>query len=701
MIDPEAKRPLEKEKIDQELEALRAERGQIELAAVVQERDMLRRVLDALPGLVAYVDRDQRYRLVNKRYTDWYGLSIETVLSRTVPEVIGEELYRSLVPYIQAALDGQAVVYEVDRDLKQNTIRTVQVRYDPDQDAEGNTRGYIVHVQDITQRKEAEAALLQAHRELDQRIKERTAALLELNDALSEQVSERLKIEQALRVSEARYRTLVDHFPNGAVMLLDRELRCVAAGGSDFHDASISAEEIHGRTLADILSPERSAALETHCAAVFSGERSIFRMTVSEREYEVYAVPVRDSADQVIACMIVAQNITERLRLETQLLHAQKMESLGRLAGGVAHDFNNLLTAILGYTDMASSYLEPDHAIQSHLGNVRLAAERAAELTQQLLAFARKQLIEPRIVDLNTLILETDRILRRLIGEDIELEIRLGNDLGKVRIDPGRFQQVILNLAVNARDAMPEGGKLTIETCNVELDAAYCAGAADLESGRYVQMCVTDTGIGIDREVLPHIFEPFFTTKGIGKGTGLGLATCFGIVKQNQGHIWAYSEQGVGTAFKIYLPCHRLEPASVPAAGRPPVEGGTETLLLAEDDPFVRKLAATALNHAGYRVLEASNGEEALVLAASYPGPIDLLLTDVIMPRLGGKLLAERLLQQTHHLKVLFVSGYTETSVPVVEILAEGIDFLQKPYLPDALLRKVRDLLDSATPRGN
>jgi PAS domain S-box-containing protein len=392
----------------------------------------------------------------------------------------------------------------------------------------------------------------------------------------------------------------------------------------------------------------------------------------------------------------VARDVTERKQLEAQFMQAQKMESVGRLAGGVAHDFNNLLTAISGYTELVLAELTTNSPIRADMIEIQRTARRAATLTHQLLAFAREQMIEPRVLNLNDLIQDMDRLLRRLLGEDVELVTLPAADLDLVRVDPSQIEQMIVNLAVNARDAMPEGGRLTIETANAQLDAQYTRQYIGVAEGAYVVLSVSDDGIGMDEEVQQHVFEPFYTTKPQGKGTGIGLATCYGIVRQHNGHISIYSEAGHGTTIKVYLP--RVAPAAG-AQGRHNSAGklpkGTETVLLAEDEVAVRKLTARVLRGQGYQVLEALNGDDALRVAADHEGAIDLLLTDMVMPQMGGSALAERFRELYPSTRVLFMSGYTDHSALHLGQLHPGVVLLQKPFTPTVLARKVRDILDA------
>lgn len=389
-------------------------------------------------------------------------------------------------------------------------------------------------------------------------------------------------------------------------------------------------------------------------------------------------------------------DITERKALEERLLQAQKMEGIGRLAGGVAHDFNNLLTAISGYANFALETVGEKHPVAGDLHGILDATSRAADLTRQLLAFSRKQIFEMKILDVNVLIQGMGKMLRRLIGEDIDLVVVPGAAPAAVRADASQIEQVLVNLVVNARDAMPDGGTLTIETSNVTLDDAYVRTHPGAAIGGYVLIAVTDTGVGMTDEVKSHIFEPFFTTKEPGKGTGLGLSTVFGIVKQHGGNIYVYSEPGVGTTFKVYL--QQAEESALERSSRAEDErvvGGTETVLVTEDDAAVRQMAARILRSLGYTVLEASNGAEALQTARTHGGRIDLLITDVVMPRMNGRELAQRLAGICPGVKVLYVSGYTENAIAHNHVLEEGAWFLQKPFARRALAHKVRQVLES------
>jgi two-component system, cell cycle sensor histidine kinase and response regulator CckA len=516
---------------------------------------------------------------------------------------------------------------------------------------------------------------------------------------LAHDVTQRVRAEEALRESEERLRAQYRGLPVPTYTWRregdDLVLR-------DFNDAAGvlthgRAAALVGRRASEIYA-ERPDILEDfrRCSEgreVVSRE-TLYRMASTGEEKYLRIAYAFVPPDVVMAHV---EDITERRALEEQFRQAQKLESVGRLAGGVAHDFNNLLTAINGYADLLLRSPSVEGAQRGRVSEIRRAGERAAGLTRQLLAFSRKQVLQPKLLDLNLIVSDTETMLRRMIGEDVQLHTNLAPGLHAVRADPGQVEQVLMNLAVNARDAMPGGGHLTIETRNVSLDEAYAGRHVAVRPGDYVMMAVSDNGVGMDEATRRQIFEPFFTTKEAGKGTGLGLSTVYGIVKQSGGNVWVYSEVGEGTTFKIYLPRDGQEAAAERGGGQAPeaLPSGDETVLLVEDDETVREMTKEALELSGFVVVAAGHGEEALRVCREHRGPIDILLTDVVMPQMGGRTLVERLAEAGRRdLPVIFMSGYTDDAVVRHGILREDVNFIQKPFTPDVLVRKIRAVLD-------
>ena len=513
-------------------------------------------------------------------------------------------------------------------------------------------------------------------------------------------VSERRTAEAALRESEERYRTLVEGVrdiifalsPEGTIASLNPAFETITG---------LPREEWVGQPFERLVHPEDLPLALELLGRVVRGElrpASQFRVRTAKGDYRVgeFSATPQLHEGRLVGILGIGRDVTERVQLEQQLRQAQKMEAVGRLAGGIAHDFNNILTAITGYADLLLEDLGATDPRRQDADEIHKAADRAAGLTRQLLAFSRQQVLQPTVLEVNKLVSDLEKMLRRLLGEDVELGTRLAPTTGRVKADPGQLEQVIMNLAVNARDAMPNGGKLTLETGNVNLDEAYAADHYPARAGPFVLLAVSDTGIGMSEETQAHMFEPFFTTKEKGKGTGLGLATVYGIIKQSGGFIWVYSEVGHGTTFKLYLPRveELAERASQPAQARARAGRGTETVLVVEDEAPVRSVARQVLERHGYTVLEAPSAEAALDIATRYSGIIHLLLTDVVMPGLNGRELASRLATLRPDARVIFMSGYTDDAVTRHGVLEPGSAYVQKPFTPDAIARKVREVLD-------
>ena len=514
---------------------------------------------------------------------------------------------------------------------------------------------------------------------------------------------------ESLQRSEAHFRSLIENVADFIVVLQ-------ADGTIRYASPSFEREvgkDVLGRNLASLATDETRVEVENLLAAVQSksvlaegGSASTeaeFRIQQQGGGVRTLEASVTNLLQHPAVSGIVlnARDVTERRRLEEQLMRAQRMEAIGTLSGGVAHDFNNILTVILGHTEVLLQSLESSPAEHSHLKSIDEASRRASALTRQLLAFSRKQVLQPRVFNLNSLILDLDKMLRRMISEDIELEMITDPNLGVTKADPGQIEQVVMNLVLNARDAIQGGGRITVETANVILDEEYTRAHAGARVGPHVMLAVSDTGEGMSADVLPHIFEPFFTTKEVGKGTGLGLSTVYGIVRQSGGNVFVYSQPGRGTTFKIYLP--RVdEPA--PIAPEPPprmVTSGAETVLLVEDEPALRDLIRIALTGNGFTVLDAPTAADALALSRKHVAPLHLLLTDVIMPGMDGPALARQVQKERPDIKILYMSGYATNFIMHDGVVDPGTNFMEKPFHPRALLAKVREVLDGSHRTGS
>jgi two-component system cell cycle sensor histidine kinase/response regulator CckA len=512
---------------------------------------------------------------------------------------------------------------------------------------------------------------------------------------------ERVRAEESIRKSESMFRLLFSHTPLPMWVFDTETLQFLQVNEATTKTYGFSDEEFRAMTVRDVRPDSDAPSFAAHVEEWKQDGRHQGQWQHKRKDGKCFEVDVishkLEYAGRSVR-LVVAQDVSERLLLEGQLRQAQKMEAIGRLAGGVAHDFNNLLMVIKGHTELLLNVLPPADYVTNKVEQIDRSADRATALTRQLLAFSRMQVLQPRAMNLNSVVEEMANLIPRLIGEDIELVVRSSADLGTIRADASQMEQIIMNLAVNSRDAMPKGGRFTIETSNVELDNLYRAAHPVVQPGKYVLLAVSDTGTGMDAETQAHIFEPFFTTKEQGKGTGLGLATVYGVVKQSGGFIWVYSELGRGTTFKIYLPRVDGPAASIPVVHIPSsLARGTETVLLAEDEQDVREVAREFLESAGYTVLEAAGGAEALEISAAHAGPIDLLITDMVMPGISGQELARKMRGLRQGIRVIYMSGYSEHAAGEAAKCDAAAMVLTKPFSRAVLLRTVRDILPIPT----
>lgn len=649
-----------------EAETLAREQEQIELKESERRyREIFENAKEAL-----YVhDLSGRYTLVNKACEELIGYTHEEILQMSVFDVVASED----IDFIRNSLE-QSLVDHAPTTYKVDVIRKDGQRVPVEVSSrlifrEGRPVGVQCTARDISERRHA---------------------------------------EEALRASEQRFRDLVEN-ANDIIYSHDLQGNYTSINKAGEVITGYTVEEALKLNLAETTAPDYLPKAREMMQRKLAGER------VTAYEIEIIAkdghrVTVEVNTKLVyengvpVGVQGIARDITERKRMENdlrasqaQLQQSQRLEAVGQLAGGVAHDFNNLLTAIIGYSELSLRKLEPESPVSRDIAEIKKAAGRAASLTRQLLAFSRKQILKPEVLDLNHVVGDMHKMLRRLIGEDIDLVTILSPETSRVEADRGQLEQIIMNLVVNARDAMTLGGNVIIETVKTDLDEDDVDEHMPMQPGKYVMLAVSDTGTGMDAETKTRIFEPFFTTKEVGKGTGLGLSTVYGIVKQSGGFIWVYSELNVGTTFKIYLP--RLSDSSnvqEAVTSHAPVPLGTGTVLLVEDDALVRNVAVESLELAGYKVLESENGNRALAIASNYKDEIDLLITDVVMPVMGGRELAERLAVLRPKTKVLFMSGYTDDAVVRHGIMDKDIEFLQKPFTPDGLLRRVDEVLQAS-----
>jgi PAS domain S-box-containing protein len=645
----------------------RALREKAHREAAVRLEEQIRRAkkdweltFDAVPDPILLLDAEHRIQRANRAAAALVGLTPAALVGKDCFEAIcATGIAQEGCPLHPRPLSGEVGRGEI---IGPQQGRIFDAIVAPIRDAQGNERGSVCILRDLTERKHAEETLRETNQMLRALIQTSPLAIISLDPAGRvkswNEAAERMFGWQAEEVIGRPLPFAPAHDQDEAHAVLRRVLQ---------------GEVVHG------------VAMRRH------------RKDGTPVEVSVSAAPLYGAQGKVTGIEALLADITEHKSLEEQFRQAQKMEAVGRLAGGIAHDFNNLLTAINGYSELLLARLGEDTLDRHYVEEIKKAGDRAAALTSQLLAFSRRQVRAPRVLDLNSIVSNMDKMLRRVIGEDIVLATHLAQDLGRIKADPGQIEQVILNLAVNARDAMPQGGKLVIETANVDLSEEYAQRHVNVMPGAYVILSVTDTGCGMDAETKAHLFEPFYTTKEPGKGTGLGLATVYGIVKQSGGNVWVYSEVGEGTTFKIYFPrVEEMVSYQEPTRTSEELPRGTETVLLVEDEPTVRELVRRVLESSGYSVLEARHGEDAILVCEQHKGPIHLLLSDVIMPEMGGPELAEQLFPFHREMQVLFVSGYPDGAIIRRGIGDRPTAYLQKPFTAEALARKVREVLDAA-----
>jgi PAS domain S-box-containing protein len=649
-----------------ELESTKAELKQVQ-ELLEKERETFFPILHKAPYGIALMDNDGRFIYINPAFTNITGYTLEDIFA-------GRDWFHRASPFPEYR---EEIVSSLKRDVIQKGVEKIFS---------------VVCKNRAIKEIEFKPTLLD-----DGRI------VLILSD-----ITERKRAEDALKQGEEKYRTILENIEDGY-------FEVDIAGNFTFFNDSLcrmlgySKDEMTGMNNRKYTDQENAKKLYQAFNKVYRTGEPIkgFSWEVITKDGtklfgEVSISLIKDSKGQPTGFRGIARDITERkqaeeekLSLQEQLRQSQKMEAIGGIAGGIAHDFNNLLTVISGNCQLSLLELKERDPLRGNIKEIKAAADRATSLTRQLLAFSRRQVLDMKVLVLNTIIRDMEKMLRRVIGEDIELVTVLADDLGTVKNDPGWMEQVIMNLAVNARDAMLKGGKLTIETANVELDEAYARAHIAVTPGRYVMLSLSDTGVGMTPGVKERVFDPFFTTKEKGKGTGLGLSTVYGIVKQCGGNIWIYSEPSQGTTFKIYLPrvdelLEELREKTV----KEELPRGSETTLVVEDEEEVRKLTVEILRRQGYRVLEASHGDDALLVCEHHEGPVHLMVTDVVMPGMSGSELAKRLGSLHPKMKVLYMSGYPDNAITHHGILGKGMNYIQKPFTVDGLARKVREALD-------
>ncbi|HEX7817487.1 response regulator [Dyella sp.] len=655
-------------------------------SALQESRERLQHIADALPVLIAHVDNGQHYGFNNKAYEDWFGVSTQELLGMHL-SVLAGSAYTYLQPLIERALAGERMSFESVLPHRDGSSRPVHIDYIPAHLPDGSPSGYYALIQDISARKAAEAALKSLNESLETQVQERTLAL---------------------RQSEATLHAMFEtSFQHQALLSVDGTV--LDANSASLDSILATRDEVIGKPFwatpwfaqtQDMPAQVRQMVTTATQGGEVRQEIAI-ELPTGRRSFDFSMRPLRNVAGNIVAIVSEAVETTERRAAEEALRQSQKMEAVGQLTGGIAHDFNNLLTVIRGNIEMVRGRVErqagSDTLPLRALDNALRGTERAAALTQRLLAFSRRQPLQPRALDLNRLVVGMSELMRRSLGETVELVVNAGHGLWRAEADPNQLEAAILNLAVNARDAMPDGGRLVIETANVLLDRDYLAQQPDVLIGPYVCIAVTDTGSGMSAETLARAYEPFFTTKEVGRGTGLGLSMVYGFIRQSNGHMQIESEPDRGTTVKLFLPRLLRETAAdddEPVNVAPPSGSGGETILVVEDDEDVRTYSVEYLRSLGYRVLEAADGPSALALLERDGAEVRLLFTDVVMPGMSGRELAVRARERHASLRVLYASGYTRDVIAQSDRLDPDITIVAKPFSQATLATMVREALD-------
>lgn len=658
------------------------------------------------PESVACIDRRYVYTCVNDAFLSLYRKTREEVVGHSVEEVVGEKAFREREkPRIGRALRGEEGEYDDLIEPPEAGKRRVLARYFPLAGEGGSIEGVVSSAWDLSTIKDAEEKALSARRDLEALIGKHAERISEAVLALKREMKMRTDAQAELRSSREKLAKIFQAIPDPVSISTLEEGIFLDANEAFFRMTGYSREEVIGSTSVSLriwYSPSdraRVVDLVRKQGNVRNLEAKL-RSKTGESRVVLVSAELMD-IDGKPSVLFESRDITERKTLESELSRSQKMEAIGRLAGGITHDFNNLLTAIDGYCELALLKLGKPEQVRSNILKIKEVKETASSLVRQLLAFSRKQKVKPRSLDMNRVIENMQSLLKQFIGEDIELKTHLQQGIGNVYADQGHVEQIIMNLSLNARDAMHKGGILTISTRRVELEENVAAKHPDLKPGDYIKLEVSDTGVGMDEETMAHVFEPFFTTKEASKGTGLGLATVYGIVRNNGGSISLRSEPGKGSTFEVFLPVSEEAPeAALRKAGRAPVRGGSEVVLVVEDNPYVLDLVTEVLGSIGYTLLKARSGKEAMDICASHPGHIDLVIADVVLPGMDGPAIVKNLLKRYPRMKILYITGYPGDVVSLYGIPDTERHLLQKPFSASALAEKVREVLEEDSDHG-